>query len=328
MLISLSFSIFGFNPRSPRGGATGFFFVGGQSGAGFQSTLPTRGSDHIDFKAGTIHVVSIHAPHEGERRAMQPLSANARRVSIHAPHEGERRGIPPPSDCCLRFQSTLPTRGSDHFRHSLPPYNGSFNPRSPRGGATLGAGGGLHGRPLFQSTLPTRGSDAFPRVGHSPVKVSIHAPHEGERRAVEGITACTSSCFNPRSPRGGATFYFYLHFSTLNVSIHAPHEGERPQLLLSRGRDCGVSIHAPHEGERPKRFFQAAAWMVCFNPRSPRGGATCNFVYSRYHIGVSIHAPHEGERRLPRSWLAGVSARFNPRSPRGGATSVEPLDRS
>ena len=57
------------------------------------------------------------------------------------------------------------------------------------------------------------------------------------------------------------------------VSIHAPHEGERPQLGQFFPRLYGVSIHAPHEGERPSAA-RLEAPQACFNPRSPRGGAT------------------------------------------------------
>ena len=57
------------------------------------------------------------------------------------------------------FQSTLPTRGSD-----------------PRADYTRRAS------LPFQSTLPTRGSDHDPPV-RIPLdrRISIHAPHEGER---------------------------------------------------------------------------------------------------------------------------------------------------
>ena len=80
----------------------------------------------------------------------------------------------------------------------------NFNPRSPRGGATLS---GRLRPPLdyisihaphegerpeantfaimvieFQSTLPTRGSDVTPSSYTAfMVAISIHAPHEGER---------------------------------------------------------------------------------------------------------------------------------------------------
>ena len=125
----------------------------------FQSTLPTRGSDVGGlFRYHQRDYVSIHAPHEGERRA-----------------DNERcyKG--------LQFQSTLPTRGSDWDDVKQMREQGGFNPRSPRGGATRGVFKtegknivSIHAphegeRPKsprrdmalwpFQSTLPTRGSD-------------------------------------------------------------------------------------------------------------------------------------------------------------------------
>ena len=219
------------------------------------------------------------------------------RVSIHAPHEGER----PCRDCVyarpIKFQSTLPTRGSDGVENA-----------------------GKWMFLEFQSTLPTRGSDLRLSAARTPTKhVSIHAPHEGERPVLDdaanaiawmfqstlptrgsdcrmpdlsapiltfqstlptrGSDDCSAgwgyapSCFNPRSPRGGATsssvgsFFFFL------VSIHAPHEGERLSNWLYNHRLKYVSIHAPHEGER----------------RNPSFAQFNNFC-------VSIHAPHEGER--------------------------------
>ena len=124
-----------FNPRSPRGGAT-----------------PCR------FNKLSIVVISIHAPHEGERhsttfhlRFIQQFQSTlptrgsdaigsraicvANSISIHAPHEGER--------LIVRLRQCLRT---------------NFNPRSPRGGATNN---------FFHFYVP--------------LMISIHAPHEGER---------------------------------------------------------------------------------------------------------------------------------------------------
>ena len=80
-------------------------------------------------------------------------------------------------------------------------------------------------------------------------KISIHAPHEGERRVRGGSTAPKEN-FNPRSPRGGATFGRDLRYIHVKISIHAPHEGERHRKC------CMQDL------------------QVDFNPRSPRGGAT------------------------------------------------------
>ena len=128
--------------------------------AGFQSTLPTRGSDGHIYRHAITAGISIHAPHEGERRCMVSViwyhisNFNPRSprggatiigkirpkiicISIHAPHEGERRPNPPPIQGGREFQSTLPTRGSDPLGFAPCMRSAYFNPRSPRGGATL-----------------------------------------------------------------------------------------------------------------------------------------------------------------------------------------------
>ena len=128
------------------------------------------------------NLISIHAPHEGERlyrfypsyclTYFNPRSprggATARiskledklNISIHAPHEGERRLRRHAETARSIFQSTLPTRGSDRI--------------SPCGQSPCR---------VFQSTLPTRGSDDFTlHVANIARLISIHAPHEGERR--------------------------------------------------------------------------------------------------------------------------------------------------
>ena len=127
--------------------------------------------------------ISIHAPHEGERPDVAPVRRGRWIISIHAPHEGERRR------CCAGAARTV-----DYF-----------NPRSPRGGATVVAIR-TESSVEFQSTLPTRGSDGAGALSPSRVgTISIHAPHEGERRYL-----------------GHANAKITL------ISIHAPHEGERP----------------------------------------------------------------------------------------------------
>ena len=172
----------------------------------FQSTLPTRGSDSTTLYAEGTEAVSIHAPHEGERpESVQYLTAKVVCVSIHAPHEGERPYILPRCRHIRQFQSTLPTRGSDQaLMYCEDGLAAGFNPRSPRGGATA----------VLFPPLPEQ-------------TVSIHAPHEGERpppiiakstiRAFQSTLPTRGSDsiyhslphrkegFNPRSPRGGAT---------------------------------------------------------------------------------------------------------------------------
>ena len=62
------------------------------------------------------------------------------------------------------------------------------------------------------------------------IEISIHAPHEGERRISID----------------------YVVFS-FGISIHAPHEGERRHVDFKAGAIRVISIHAPHEGERRRK---------------------------------------------------------------------------
>ena len=149
---------------------------------GFQSTLPTRGSDYLRPRAKTSNTYfNPRSPRGGATRRTRVFYAVSI-ISIHAPHEGERQEIEFTRTDDTKFQSTLPTRGSDmkrgglHLRHmhfnprsprggatqgrqKQQAETGYFNPRSPRGGATI-QGGVMMYSFLFQSTLPTRGSDS------------------------------------------------------------------------------------------------------------------------------------------------------------------------
>ena len=109
------------------------------------------------------------------------MNLQTKGISIHAPHEGERHNAEDSRSMGGTFQSTLPTRGSDAWRKNktvlqhisihaphegerldtstATPLRRDFNPRSPRGGATVS----------LLLPLPCR---------HL---ISIHAPHEGER---------------------------------------------------------------------------------------------------------------------------------------------------
>ena len=146
-------------------------------------------------------------------------------ISIHAPHEGERLAALGMGVRVWAFQSTLPTRGSDLHLPRVSQLFCHFNPRSPRGGATVNQPFYVT-QPIFQSTLPTRGSDRSHYTGTHFWTISIHAPHEGERLGVPPHM-CMDLDFNPRSPRGGATPASCKSSVQRYISIHAPHEGER-----------------------------------------------------------------------------------------------------
>ena len=158
-------------------------------------------------------------------------------ISIHAPHEGERRMAYRFAQNAAKFQSTLPTRGSD-FGACLREggINQYFNPRSPRGGATR-----------------------FIRYIWSNIIISIHAPHEGERPRNK-IAAAPLRQFQSTLPtRGSDAVHAVAYGRPQNISIHAPHEGERPIVDLGNNYATTISIHAPHEGERLINGFRSRA---------------------------------------------------------------------
>ena len=133
---------------------------------------------------GTGEKISIHAPHEGERPAAFSAAAfSDKRFQSTLPTRGSDLAFSNGSILPLIFQSTLPTRGSDlRTLDNARVRDLHFNPRSPRGGATI-----------------------IDRLFADLRFISIHAPHEGERPSIARPLSAKPSYFNPRSPRGGAT---------------------------------------------------------------------------------------------------------------------------
>ena len=197
----------------------------------------------------------------------------------------------------------------------------------------------------FQSTLPTRGSDIYSYVPHFALGVSIHAPHEGERhfatapcvrpskvsihaphegeRHVRPPNRGRLSTFQSTLPTRGSDSSFTASSNDIKVSIHAPHEGERRVCPCACINSSTVSIHAPHEGERLSAISIDSAAASGFNPRSPRGGATCFlcrcFLRQKFQSTLPTRgSDYQSARRRVRQ------RRFNPRSPRGGATTISP----
>ena len=136
----------------------------------FQSTLPTRGSDPLYAAAKCCKCYfNPRSPRGGATQAVIKL-AKMLTISIHAPHEGERP---------VRYCTDSAAR--------------DFNPRSPRGGATPTASPNFSQK-SFQSTLPTRGSDiVLIAQGIKAIRISIHAPHEGERRRKSAFVCSISA---------------------------------------------------------------------------------------------------------------------------------------
>ena len=129
-----------FNPRSPRGGATCISNRWIFNRRNFNPRSPRGGATPTRCYDSGIFSISIHAPREGERRKGKDVLFN---FAI--------------------FQSTLPARGSDLHNTTVNRPTINFNPRSPRGGATV-----------------------VNRVYITRVTISIHAPREGERRLCLG----------------------------------------------------------------------------------------------------------------------------------------------
>ena len=150
---------------------------------GFQSTLPTRGSDRADM--GNLNDLTTF---------QSTLPTRGSDVVVHI-----RRGF------AAVFQSTLPTRGSDGKRWICRAGTNGFQSTLPTRGSD-------------DYVLKTVGSSAIsihaPHEGERHARrkceayadriISIHAPHEGERRYA-GQYRPAGQDFNPRSPRGGAT---------------------------------------------------------------------------------------------------------------------------
>ena len=214
--------------------------------------------------------VSIHAPREGERPCVcrKPKRYNA--VSIHAPREGERQLLLGVRLIKKEFQSTLPARGSDEAAEVISAAADSFNPRSPRGGATPNPT--IEGEAVvFQSTLPARGSD------------------------IRRKYTATPSGFQSTLPARGSDTSIITQIYQMGVSIHAPREGERldcvsyhigcdkfQSTLPARGSDVKSApqdLTDLFQSTLPARGSDYCISTdrnspTCFNPRSPRGGAT------------------------------------------------------
>mgnify|MGYP001194464122 FL=1 len=267
-------SVFG-DPRvsihAPRVGERPICRYAEAAGGAFQSTLPAWGSDAAASRLSGSAGVSIHAPRVGERHGLLSPPFWESGFNPRSPRGGATFGIIVAIAAFL-FQSTLPAWGSD--TRSKPRWNAGrgFNPRSPRGGAT----------------------DAL-EVSHRSLVVSIHAPRVGERREADGTLRLPDVSIH--APRVGERLRFAdIALGHTDVSIHAPRVGERPDIYEAWRVCRKVSIHAPRVGERQRGRLHRVRERYCFNPRSPRGGATTDFISIRRGGGVSIHAPRVGER--------------------------------
>ena len=101
-------------------------------------------------------------------------------ISIHAAHEGQRLIDSVALTSSVKFQSTLPTKGSDALPSLI-----------------------LIHHKKFQSTLPTKGSDGAEATITGVAGISIHAAHEGQRR-VKAVNADGPLRFQSTLPTKGS----------------------------------------------------------------------------------------------------------------------------
>ena len=225
------------------------------------------------------------------------------------------------NDKLYKFQSTLPTRGSDAALAKIcaefekisihAPHEGERLTRqylqsqlqpisihAPHEGERPTASTRPQRHSRFQSTLPTRVSDGDCRQPSSRKRgISIHAPHEGERlKKAEKLK--NKAKFQSTLPTRGSDQKIFNDNAQLIISIHAPHEGERPIVDLGNNYATTISIHAPHEGERLINGFRSRAERP-FQSTLPTRGSDMSIFLQQRLWQISIHAPHEGERLHP-----------------------------
>ena len=143
-------------------------------------------------------MVSIHAPHAGRDKAVDPIFP-VRIVSIHAPHAGRDINRDSPQGQG-GVSIHAPHAGRDRLTPIARASTVGFNPRAPCG-ARQSLSTRTSNRSVFQSTRPMRGATKRKREEIILEKVSIHAPHAGRDRRQA------------------------LQHDVWSVSIHAPHAG-------------------------------------------------------------------------------------------------------
>ena len=166
------------------------------------------------------------------------------------------------------FQSTPPARGATSLARAIHSWTLHFNPRPPRGGATV----------------------LSDRLSYMLV-ISIHAPREGGdwRYPRSGGRLCD---FNPRPPRGGRPDPDIDIPCTSTISIHAPREGGDATVLPPRS-GAQISIHAPREGGDTIKLCAITSHTV-ISIHAPREGGDDQVTGLDTMGNISIHAPREG----------------------------------
>ena len=153
------------------------------------------------------------------------------------------------------FNPRTPRGGATHTCEYIKDFFAHFNPRTPRGGATINSSGKRRTYARFQSTHPARGCDFLKNFSDFHAQISIHAPREGVRRVPEnviilplrisihapreGVRRGRHKCkrvifhFNPRTPRGGATYRAVVFAGYASFQSTHPARGCDHRLLAA-----------------------------------------------------------------------------------------------
>ncbi len=237
----------------------------------------------------------------------------------------------------MAFQSTPSAREGDSTTPARR-QGWRFNPRLPRGKATL-----PHGqralKSAFQSTPSAREGDSYISAWVGLVAFqSTPSAREGDIEWLFQVV--TIGSFNPRLPRGKATI----------VIQYAPGaESFNPRLPRGKATDAVHRVHdamqfqsTPSAREGDIEWLFQVVTIGSFNPRLPRGKATIVIQYApgaesfnprlpRGKATDAVHRVHdamqfqstpsarEGDRTS--FCLPPTHRSFNPRLPRGKATA-------
>ena len=211
-------------------------------------------------------------------------------VSIHAPRVGgdESSWIVPPK---YTVSIHAPRVGGDAFSSWADTLDNVVSIHAPRVGGDPGDTSRASPQIWFQSTPPAWGAT------RSPPRIRI-----------------SSTCFNPRPPRGGRLQWPWAALRGIDVSIHAPRVGGDDERFSSF-KAAVVSIHAPRVGgdlglrvqRNVRSLFQSTppAWGATaadrhrepasvFQSTPPAWGATHSCWLCHGSSIVSIHAPRVG----------------------------------
>ena len=213
------------------------------------------------------------------------------------------------------FNPRTPRGGATHTCEYIKDFFAHFNPRTPRGGATINSSGKRRTYARFQSTHPARGCDFLKNFSDFHAQISIHAPREGVRRVPEnviilplrisihapreGVRRGRHKCkrvifhFNPRTPRGGATWPAQMQARDFPFQSTHPARGCDLSCCSICGL-CVISIHAPREGVRLDRTCALRSGCLFQSTHPARGCDIIDFFMRCKFVAFQSTHPARG----------------------------------